>query len=63
MTEKTNYSPGKIVPDSGICKAVGPRGGERDYQTIVEEGLEFPPTEQPGERWVYVKKTRHKPKY
>lgn len=59
---KRTFSPGQIAEDSGICKAVGPRGGERDYQTTVEEGLEFPPTQEAGDRWVFVKKTEHKPK-
>jgi hypothetical protein len=62
MTNKPAYSPGEPVPNSGICKAVGPRGGKRDYQTTVEEKEGFPPTEQSGDRWVYIKKTKHKPK-
>jgi hypothetical protein len=62
MAEKPRFSPGEIANDSGICKAVGPRGGERDYQTTVEEGLGFPPTQQPGDRWEYLKKTKHKPR-
>ena len=56
---KTQYSPGERVPDSGICEAVGPRGGSKVYETTVEEGEVFPPTKEPGDRWVYVRKTRH----
>jgi len=62
MAGKPIYRPGEIVPDSGICEAIGPRGGKRDYQTTVEENEVFPPTEQSGDQWVFIKKTRHKPK-
>jgi hypothetical protein len=60
MAFKKEFNPGEIVPASGICKAIGPRGGETGYETTVEEGERFPPTEESGDAWVFVRKTKHK---
>lgn len=62
MAKSSEFNPGEVVPNSGICRAIGPRGGDKKYETTVEEGERFPPTEQAGDAWVYIRKTRHKPK-
>jgi hypothetical protein len=46
------HKPGTSVPDSGIVKVPG----KPEYATVVQ-GEKFPPTQKPGETWVYDKKT------
>lgn len=56
MSEE-RYKPGQLVPDSGIVREAGPRGGQRDNYATVVQGEPFPPTSGKGNTWVYEKKT------
>ena len=56
MTKPT-YKPGQKIPNSGIYKMVGPRGGEIGENITAVKGHKFPPTQRPGEVYKETKKT------
>lgn len=55
-----SYKPGEKVPVSGQYEVTGPRGGSRGREVTSVKGEPFPPTQQAGERYVMVDKTKHK---
>jgi len=55
--------PGQTVPDSGQYKPVGPRGGNvGGGEVTLVKGKTAPPTQQPGQKYIPVDLTKHKPK-
>ena len=61
MTNENTYKPGEKVPDSGIYDVVGPRGGKTGESSRTNvTGERFPPTPQPGQKYVIREKTPHK---
>lgn len=59
---KGPFKPGERVPRSGQAEIVGPRGGGTGEERTVVEGEPFPPTPEPGQRFVIVDLTKHKGK-
>lgn len=57
---KQAHKPGTTVPDSGIVREIGPRGGKQDRHATVVNDEPFPPTTKPGNAWEYVKRTPKK---
>jgi hypothetical protein len=60
MSDK--LKPGTPAPESGQYKVVGPKGGDRGREITATEGKPLPPTQQQGERYILVDKTKHKTK-
>lgn len=57
------YKPGETTPASGQYVVVGPRGGERDGREVTSTaGNPLPPTQEAGDRYKLVDKTKHKSK-
>lgn len=56
------HKPGNIVPDSGIAREIGPRGGKTDRHVTVVKDEPFPPTSKSGNSYEYVRKTPSKNK-
>lgn len=57
---KKALKPGELVPASGQYEVIGPRGGERGREITGVRGKRLPPTQQPGEKYRLVDKTKHK---
>jgi hypothetical protein len=55
-----NLKPGEITPESGQYKIVGPPGGDRGREVTGVKGKPLPPTQQSGDRYQLVDKTKHK---
>jgi hypothetical protein len=53
--------PGETAPESGQYEIVGPRGGRTGEERTVTQGEPLPPTNEPGQRYILVDRTRHKP--
>lgn len=62
MSKSKPLKPGQIAPHSGQYEVVGPRGGKRGHEVTSVEGERLPPTQNPGERYVLVDRTKHKGK-
>ncbi|MBI4539887.1 MAG: YjzC family protein [Gemmatimonadetes bacterium] len=56
---KRTYSPGERAPRSGQYEIRGPRGGQTGKERTVTKGEPFPPTPEPGQKFVLVDPTRH----
>jgi len=56
------YKPGQKAPESGQYGVVGPRGGKIGTEVTVTKGETMPPTQEPGQGFVLVDKTKHKEK-
>ena len=54
-----SYKPGVKVPYSGQAEIIGPRGGHTGVERTVVQGEPFPPTLEPGQRFIIVDRTRH----
>ena len=52
------FSPGDVVPESGIY-ACSSCSGRRSFSTDVH-GHRFPPSHCPGARWKLVERTPHR---
>ncbi len=59
MSKEKTYKPGAIVPASGQYGKLGPRGGKRDGEATCTIGEHFPPTQNPGETYYLIDKTKH----
>jgi len=54
------HKPGQKAPTSGQYGIVGPKGGKTGTQVTVAKGETLPPTQKPGQGFVFVDKTKHK---
>ncbi len=54
------YKPGEKVPVSGQAEIVGPRGGRTGIERTTVKGKVFPPTQQSGQKYLVVDKTKTK---
>ena len=54
------YKSGKKVPKSGQAEIVGPRGGRTGIERTVVKNEPFPPTLQPGQKFIIVDPTKTK---
>lgn len=57
MTER-NFKPGQKAPTSGKYEILGPRGGHSGIERTVVKNEPFPPTQQSGQTYVLVDKTK-----
>lgn len=57
MTEG-NFKPGQKAPTSGQYEMLGPRGGHSGIERTVVKNEPFPPTQQFGQTYVLVDKTK-----
>lgn len=58
---KPMVKPGQEVPESGIYREVGPRGGQPSSgETTLVQGKPAPPTSEPGRQWQLDIPTPHK---
>ncbi len=57
MTER-NFKPGQKAPTSGQYEMLGPRGGHSGIERTVVKNEPFPPTQQSGQTYVLVDKTK-----
>lgn len=57
MTER-NFKPGQKAPTSGQYEILGPRGGHSGIERMVVKNEPFPPTQQSGQTYVLVDKTK-----
>ncbi len=57
MTER-NFKPGQKAPTSGQYEILGPRGGHSGIERTVVKNEPFPPTQQSGQTYVLVDKTK-----
>ena len=57
MTER-NFKPGQKAPTSGQYEILGPRGGQSGIERTVVKNEPFPPTQQSGQTYVLVDKTK-----
>ena len=58
---KEIHKPGEKAKTSGQYERVGPRGGKTGREVTVTKNEPFPPTPEPGQGYVIVDKTKHKP--
>jgi len=54
------FRPGERVPKSGQAEIVGPRGGKTGVERTVVKDKPFPPTLQPGQKYVITDITKTK---
>ena len=54
------YLPGETVPCSGQAEIIGRNGGRTGKERTVVKGKPFPPTLQPGQKYIIVDKTKTK---
>lgn len=57
MTER-NFKPGQKAPTSGQYEMLGSRGGHSGIERTVVKNEPFPPTQQAGQTYVLVDKTK-----
>lgn len=57
MTER-NFKPGQKALTSGQYEILGPRGGHSGIERTVVKNEPFPPTQQSGQTYVLVDKTK-----
>lgn len=57
MTER-NFKPGQKAPTSGQYEMIGPRGGHSGIERTIVKNEPFPPTQQSGQTYVLVDKTK-----
>lgn len=57
MTER-NFKPAQKAPTSGQYEILGPRGGHSGIERTVVKNEPFPPTQQSGQTYVLVDKTK-----
>ncbi len=57
MTER-NFKLGQKAPTSGQYEILGPRGGHSGIERTVVKNEPFPPTQQSGQTYVLVDKTK-----
>ena len=55
---KSNFKPGQKAPTSGQYEMLGPRGGHSGIERTVVKNEPFPPTQQSGQTYVLVDKTK-----
>jgi hypothetical protein len=60
MGTKRPLRPGEATPESGQYAVVGPRGGDRGREITSVEDNPLPPTQNPGEGYILVDRTKHK---
>ncbi len=58
---KRAFKPGQKAPVSGQYGIVGPKGRRAGTERTVVKGKRFPPTPEPGQRYVLVDPTRTSP--
>jgi len=57
---KKLFKPGELSPNSAQIQEVGPRGGQvSTTESTTIKGKPLPPTSTPGNKWVFVDKTKH----
>ena len=61
MSKNTIHKPGETAVTSGIYAVVGPRGGRTGNEVTVVRKEPFPPTQQSGQGFILVDKTKHSP--
>lgn len=54
------WKPGQKAPGSGQYEEVGPRGGRSGKEVTSEKGNPLPPTNKPGDEWLFVDPTKNK---
>jgi len=59
MSRQT-HKPGEKAPASGQYGIVGPRGGNTGAERTITKGEPFPPTPEPGQRFVIVDRSKNK---
>lgn len=57
MTER-NFKLGQKAPTSGLYEILGPRDGHSGIERTVVKNEPFPPTQQSGQTYVLVDKTK-----
>ena len=55
---KNNFKPGQKAQVSGQYEMVGPRGGHTGLDRTIVKNEPFPPTQQPGQSYVLVDRTK-----
>ena len=58
MSDKKTYKPGMIVPISGQYEVIGPRGGRTGIEVTSVKNEPFPPTPNPGCKYVLADETK-----
>lgn len=59
MAQKT-HKPGEKAPASGQYGIVGPKGGKTKTERTVTRDEPFPPTPEPGQKYIIVDRTKNK---
>lgn len=60
MGKKPTHKPGQKSDRSGQYGIVGPRGGDTGIERTVVKGEPFPPTRQPGQKYILKDPTKTK---
>lgn len=63
VTNKQTFKPGTISPFSGEAELIGSRGGHTGHEVTVDRGERFPPTPEPGQKYIPSRRAHNKAGY
>lgn len=60
MANKQTFKPGMKSPFSGEVQIIGSRGGKTGHEVTVDRGEKFPPTPEPGQKYIVSRRAHNK---